>query len=189
ILKANPSALGGYNDTYADLLDQNQVGDYGYLNSTTGVIEVTDYYTTTTATETSAGSAAGYYEDTKLEWGSSGTAILQASAQYFAHTGGATIYPVATATVYRNTDGTGGETTSYAYTWYSGTTQVESMSVTKPVISSSQNGPGVADVISANYDIYGRQTQSTDGDSFVNTTQYDQATGAVTQTVTDSGTG
>src|SRR5262249_22631424 len=33
VLKANPSAVTGYNDAYADLLDQNQVGDYGYLSS------------------------------------------------------------------------------------------------------------------------------------------------------------
>src|SRR5207302_8895905 len=120
--KSNPPAISGYDDTHADLLDQNQAGDYGYLNSGTGLIELTDYFTSTTATETTAGSAAGYYQDSKLQWGTSGTPVLQASAQYFAHTAGATIYPVATVSVYRNTDGTGAETTSYAYTWYSGTT-------------------------------------------------------------------
>jgi hypothetical protein len=67
IMKANPSAVTGYNDAYADLLDQNQVGDYGYLSSSSGLIELTDYYTSTTATETTAGSVAGYYQDTKLD--------------------------------------------------------------------------------------------------------------------------
>jgi hypothetical protein len=183
ILKANPSAVTGYNDSFADLLDQSQAGDYGYLSNSTGLIELTDYYTSTTATESSAGGVAGYFQDTKLQQGKSGTPIMQKSVQYFGHTGGgATVYPVATETVYRNTDGTGGETTSSAYTWYSSSTQMQSMTLTKPVISAAQNGPGVADVESTNYDIYGRVTQTTDADGYVSTTQYDQATGAVTQT-------
>ena len=82
ILQANPSAVTGYNDSYADLLDQNQVGDYGYLSSTTGLIQLADYYSTTTATQTTAGGAAGYYQDTKLEQGKSGTPTLQQTVQY-----------------------------------------------------------------------------------------------------------
>jgi hypothetical protein len=81
----------------------------------------------------------GYYQDTKLEQGKSGTPILQKTVQYFAHTGGSsTVYPMATSTVYRNTDGTGAETTSYSYTWYTGTTQQQSMTTTKPVISTGR---------------------------------------------------
>jgi RHS repeat-associated protein len=190
ILKANPSAVTGYNEAFVDLLDQSQLGDYGYLSSYTGLIEVTDYYTSTTATETTSGGAAGYYQDTKLEQGKSGAPILQASSQYFAHNvGGFTIYPVATSTVYRNTDGTGAETTSYSYTWFSGTTQMQSMTGTKPVISAAQNGPGVADVVTTIYDSFERILQTTDGDGFVNTFQYDQGTGALVQKVIDSGTG
>ena len=55
------------------------------------------------------------------------------------------MYPLATDTVYRNTDGTGAETTSYSYTWYSGTSQMQSETVSKAVISGGQNGPGTAD--------------------------------------------
>ena len=45
------------------------------------------------------------------------------SYQYFAHTGGTRrpVYPVATETVYRDAAGSQPITTSYAYTWYSGT--------------------------------------------------------------------
>jgi RHS repeat-associated protein len=146
ILQANPSAVTGYNESYADLLDQNHVGDYGYLSSNTGLIQLTDYYSSTTATESTPGGAVGYYQDTKLEQGKAGTPILQSSVQYFAHTAGMTIYPVATSTVYRNTDGTGAETTSYAYTWYTGTTEMQTKTVSLPVISAAENGPGTADV-------------------------------------------
>ena len=190
ILQANPSAVTGYNDAYADLLDKNQVGDYGYLSSNSGLLQITDYYTTTTATQTSAGGVAGYFEDSKLEQGKSGTPILQQYVQYIAHTAaGDTVYPQATSTVYRNTDGSGAETTSYSYTWFSGTNQKQTMTVSLPVISSAENGPGTADVWAYTYDSYERVTQTTDPDGFVDTYQYDQATGALTQQVIDSGAG
>jgi hypothetical protein len=77
----------------------------------------------------------GYAKDTKLN------GILQSQTPYFSRTAnGVTIYPVATQTVYRNTDGTGAETTSYSYTWFTSTLQMQSMTVTKPVISTAQNG-------------------------------------------------
>jgi hypothetical protein len=82
ILQANPSAVTGYNDAYADLLDKNQVSDYGNLSSNSGLLQVTDYYPTTTATSTTAGGVAGYFEDSKLEQGKSGTPILQQTVQY-----------------------------------------------------------------------------------------------------------
>jgi RHS repeat-associated protein len=186
ILKANPSAVSGYNDSFADLLDQTQVGDYGYLNATSGLIEVTDYYATTTAGETTAGGVAGYWQDTKLQQGKTGPLILQATVQYFAHTaGGATVAPMATQTVYRNTDGTGAETTSYSYTWFSGTTRKQSVAVSLPTISAAQNGPGTADVQTTFFDTYGRPVWTKDGDGFINYTTYDPATGAVNKTITD----
>jgi hypothetical protein len=189
ILQANPSAVTGYNDSYADLLDQNHVGDYGYLSSNTGLIQLTDYYSSTTATETTPGGTAGYFQDTKLEQGKAGTPILQSSMQYFAHTAGMTIYPVATSMVYRNTDGTGAETTSYAYTWYTGTTEMQTKTVSLPVVSAAENGPGTADVWVYTYDPFGRVTQTVDPDGYVDTYHYDQATGAQIRSVIDSGTG
>jgi YD repeat-containing protein len=85
ILKASPSAVSGYNANYADLLDQNQPGDYGYLNGNSGLIELTDYYTTTTATPTTPGGVTGYIQDTKVQQGKLGTPVLQDSKQYYAH--------------------------------------------------------------------------------------------------------
>jgi RHS repeat-associated protein len=186
ILKANPSAVSGYNDSFADLLDQTQVGDYGYLRALSGLIEITDYYASTTAGETTAGGVAGYWQDTKLQQGKTGTLILQATTQYFAHSaGGSTVDPVATQTVYRNTDGTGAETTSYAYMWFSGTTQKQSVAVSLPTISATQNGPGTADVQTTYFDTYQRPIWIKDGDGFINYTAYDPATGAVVKTITD----
>src|SRR5262249_35087985 len=108
------------------------------------------------------------------------------ATQYFAHTAGSvTVNPVATRTVYRNTDGTGAETTSFAYTWFSSSAQVQSVTATLPVISSTQNGPGTADTATVVDDSYGRPIWSKDGDGFINYTAYDPATGAVVKTITD----
>jgi RHS repeat-associated protein len=188
VLQANPSAVTGYNTQFGDLMDQQMIGDYAYLSKYTGLVQVTDYYVGTFATETQPGGVDGYFEDSMLEQGRWGMQILQQTVQYYAHSVGAmTVYPVATSTVYRNPDGSGAESTSYSYTWYSGTAQKQSMTVTEPVISAAENGPGVADVWTYVYDPYERVTQTTDPDGFVNTYQYDQATGAQTQQVIDSG--
>jgi hypothetical protein len=125
-LTADPSAVSGYDETRPDLLN-NQGGHYQYLRDNAGLITVTDYYTSTTATETTPGGVAGYVQDYKLKRGQLGTPVAQWTTQYFAHTGGgATIYPVAATTAYRNSDGTGAETTRYAYTYYPNTTRLQS---------------------------------------------------------------
>jgi hypothetical protein len=90
VLTANPSAVSGYDETKADLLN-NVAGHYQYLRDNQGEINLTDYYTATTATATTPGGAAGYVKDTKVQQGQLGTPILLSSTQYYAHTGGATV--------------------------------------------------------------------------------------------------
>jgi len=112
--------------------------------------------------------------------------ILQSSQQYFARTaGGATVYPEANMSVYRNTDGTGAETTSSSYTWFAGSTMIESTTVSKPIVSTAQNGPGTADQSTTFNDVYARPIWHKDGDGFIHYTEYDQATGAVSKTIVD----
>lgn len=188
ILQANPSAVTGFNDAYADLLN-NQNGTYQYLNSNNGLITLYDYYGSSTATETTPGGVAGYQQDTKIEQGQQGTPILQETLQYYTHTAnGISVHPVATDTVYRNTDDTGAETTSYTYTFFSGTVRVQSMSTTLPVISAAQNGPGVADQTESIYDTYGRDIWDMNGDGYITYTAYDLGTGAVVESITDVNT-
>jgi RHS repeat-associated protein len=185
VLRAEPSAVTGYDDTKPDLLN-NQGGTYQYLSNNSGLIYTYDYYTSTTATETTAGGVTGFFQDSKLQQGQSGTAIVQETLQYFTHTAGtATIHPVATDTVYRNTDGTGAQTTSYAYTYFTGTVQLQSVTLTKPVISAAQNGPAVADSGTTFNDSYGRPVWHKDADGFLSYTQYDPSTGAVVKTIDD----
>jgi hypothetical protein len=77
---------------------------------------------------------------------------------------------VATSTRYRNTDGTGGEVTSFSYTWFTGTTQMQSEAVSAPTISSTQNGPGTADTTTTFFDSYARPIWTKDPDGFLSYT-------------------
>jgi RHS repeat-associated protein len=187
ILEAAPSAISGFDENRPDLLN-NQAGNYTYLYENTGLIATATYYTSTTAGDTTPGGVAGYVNQTSLQRGEVGTSVLQSTTQYFHHTvNGVTVNPVATQTVYRLTNGTGAETTSYAYTWFTGTTQMQSATVTYPIIGTTQNGPGgtTGDQETVVFDAYGRPVWTKDADGFINYTQYDPGTGAVVKTVTD----
>src|SRR5712692_6327813 len=64
------------------------------------------------------------------------------------------------------------------------------MTLTRPLIPTNHNGPGIdkpPDTEIDNYDIYGRILAHGDADSFVTTWDYDQGTGAVKKIVQDSG--
>src|SRR5205823_2368091 len=132
-----------------------------------------DYATSTTATSMAAGDVASYLKDGKVAQGETATAILVAGQQYISRTGGSTVYPVASTTAYRNTDGTGGETTSYSYTWQSSTDLPQSVAVSAPVVSSGQNGPGSADVTTTYFDPFGRPVWEKDPDGFLRYMAYD----------------
>ncbi len=183
--RALPSAVSGYDDTKPDLLDSVN-GNYQHLRDSAGLIETTAYYTSTTATETTPGGVSGYFQERKLQRGETGTAVLQETRQYWVHSGGgATVYPVASATVYRNTNGTGAQTTSLSYTWFASSTQMQSLTLSKPVISTAQNGPGTADVDTIYLDTYGRPIWHKDGDGFLHFTAFDPGSGAITKSIRD----
>jgi RHS repeat-associated protein len=188
VLMAMPSAVIGYDDANADLLNK-QNGNYQYLSNHSGLITLYDYYTTSAATETTPGAVAGYQQDIKLEQGQQGTPILQKAWQYYTHTAnGISVHPLATDTVYRNTDGTGTETTTSSYTWFTNTVQIQSRTTTLPVISAVQNGPGVADQKVSVFDAYGRDIWNKDADGYLRYTAYDPGTGAVVESITDVNT-
>src|SRR5262249_7255699 len=178
VLDAAPSAVSGYSDTYADLL-HNQNGTYQYLNNSSGLITRFDYYSTTTATETAAGGVANYLEDEQIQQGQQGTLIPQETWQYYAHAfNGQTIAPLATHTVYRNTGGTGAETMTATYTWFTGTAQMQSETDTAPVISAAENGPGTADVTTTYFDTNGNVVWTKDADGYIQYNAFDAVTGA-----------
>jgi hypothetical protein len=188
ILLALPSAVTGYNDTYADLLNYSG-GSYQYLSNSSGLITDLDYGTSTTATPGSGGDALGYYKDAKVQQGQTGSAITLTSQNYYKATAGSTTtFPVAGTTRYRNTDGSGGETVSYTYTFYTQTVQPREVDVSQPSITTAENGPNAPDTFSLVNDSYGRLEWRKDGDGRLFYTAYDQATGATTKQIADVNT-
>jgi RHS repeat-associated protein len=188
ILTATPSAVSRYDDTLPDLLGyQPPNSTYMYLNNDTGLIGTTTYYVDNTATDMVAGHVAGYVESVQIRQGQRGPSVPQESWQYYRHplTGGGIVAPVGAHSVYKDTLGQMPETTSYSYTWYTGTAQYQSMTVTHPVISAGQNGSGSADTETTFFDVYGRPVWNQDGDGFLTYIAYDIATGAVVKTVQD----
>src|SRR5262249_21609518 len=76
-------------------------------------------------------------------------------------------------------------TTSYAYTWPFTGSLPQSVAVSRPVISSGQNGPGSADVVTTYNDAFGRPVWQKDGDGFLTYIAYSSTTGAVVKTIQD----
>jgi YD repeat-containing protein len=198
---ALPSAVTGYNDVYADLLASSG-SNYTYLSDATGLVVNYDYYSSTTApTRTSvaatapgdAGAVAGNWKGVSLQQGEFGQQARQLDPTYFTVVnGGVTVHPLAARTVYSiaSSSGGGGQTTTYGYGFFSsGTTQVQSMTITRPAAQTTQNGSGVADTDTAVLDRYSRVVWTKDADGFLRYFEYDPATGVATKAVRDANTG
>jgi len=175
IFRAEPSAVSGYDDNYPALVDDDG-GNLEYVRDAAGLVATFTYYASTTATSTTPGGAMGYLSDIAISQGETGTSIPQAHETYLSRTAGTTTtFVPAVSTVYANTNGTGGLDTTSAYTFVSGTVQVES-------IATTDAAGGVTTVF---YDTYGRPIWSKDAAGFLHFTAYDQKTGAVIKTIAD----
>jgi hypothetical protein len=121
-----------------------------------------------------------------VQQGSAGPPVVLQSYTYSSPTaGGSTVYPVASLTVISNDDGSGAIVTSYAYTWYAGTTQVQQKTTTLPAISTSRNGSGTSATVLDYYDTFGNETWSMDQRGFITAFVYDVPTGALAQQIND----
>jgi len=186
ILHANPSAVTGYDDTYADLVHFVS-GNAQYLSDSDGLISTNEYAATTTAMPSTAGDVAGYLKQVVIMHGETGTAIPQLSMNYFQRptTSGDDFFHVASDTVYRNDNGTGAQTTSYVYTFATGTNQILSITTTLPTVSTGQNGSGSADSLTSVFNDQGRLVWSMDQAGFITAIEYDLSTGAVVKMISD----
>jgi len=184
VLVAGRSAVTGYSESYADLV--NYGGGSSYLSTSAGLITSYTYAATTTATTSTAGDAAGYLKEVDIRQGTGGTIVPQEVYTYVSNTaGGVTVFRVAADTVYRNANGTGGETTSHAYTYLSGTNQVATVTTTLPTVTTAENGSGTANTTAVVYDAFGRPVWTKDANGSIHYAQYDTLTGAVVKTIAD----
>jgi RHS repeat-associated protein len=175
------------------------------LYTNQGLINITDYYSstdssaivnTTSTTNTSgatAGGVAGYVKDTKVEDGTSGTPILKSTTTYFEIVGSSGAINVLTAanTVYTSTTATGpsssgAETTSDAFTFFSGTTQVEQDTTSLPAVNDQNSShTSFTDTTVAVYNQLGQEVWSKDANGAISYSVYDTATGAVVKSIQD----
>ncbi|MEI8194631.1 MAG: RHS repeat-associated core domain-containing protein [Phycisphaerae bacterium] len=186
ITTINPSAMNvGYYDLGTLSYETaNDVGiTEGGAHNTIGLVNTRTFYP---ADSTGAGSAPGYLEADYIKQGITGTSVKQDFYTYSADTdaNGNTIYNPATYTVYRSTDGSGAETTTFSYV-YSNTHQLLEMESSAPLVSGDQHGPDSADVTAVYYDSYGRPIWTKDAEEHINYFAYDTATGAVVTMIQD----
>ncbi len=100
-----------------------------------------------------------------------------------------TIYPIAQEVVYpSSTNQALTQVTSYSYTNFTGTCATRQTTTTFPVVSTAQNGTGVAAVTKTVFDLFGNANWRMDENGFIFQTKYDVITGAVTQRIEDVNT-
>ncbi len=183
---ATPAAVNGYSDANADLISYSG-GTSTYLNNSAGLIEINEFSTSaTTATTSTAGDVLGYLKTQSISNGDTGTAIKLRDFTYISQSTNTAYYPEASETTYDQTNGTGGRTTGFAYTWNGSATQMITRVVTLPSVSSGKNGPGSSATRTEYYDAYGRMTWEVDEEGYIAYHAYDEKTGALTQTIVDA---
>lgn len=156
------------------------------VRTSDGLIELTDYPTSTTATSSTLGDAKGYEKAQKIKQGSGGTAITLREFKYYQRTAGSlTIYPLGRSTVYRNDNGTGAINTDFSYSWFSGTVLAQERVTTLPSISTGQNGSGASNTQTQRFSAWGDLIWSLDERGFINYQAYDIVRGALTQSIVD----
>ncbi len=199
VLHAYPAAISGYDESYSNLVTDNNnreaINNHQYVNDYAGRIDIFTYYDTTTATATTPGSVDKYRAQTRMKRGELDNGTLLAggtlidSRDYYTRTVGSdTIYPLASMTNYRNYDGTGAETTTYTYDWFTNTTRKKSLAISLPIATTAQNGSNAAAITTIAYDLYDRPVWTKDADGFINYTEYDMKTGSVTKNISDVNT-
>jgi len=175
-----PSAVSGHDETQPALVTS------AHLPDGSGLWHLFSYYSTT---DLPNGAVAKYLSSRQLRQGELGTPILAETTKFTSRAAAsATIFPMSSRTVYRNTDGTGGQTTNFGYSWQGTTTEVLQFTTTFPTVPTNQNGSGAATARTVQLDAYGRQTWLKDEDGFIEAREYDTLTSAQTRRIVDVNT-
>lgn len=185
ILQAEASAVTGFDENRPDLVGKQPNSTYVYLRNTDGLIRMTTYYASTTATSTIAGGVKGWLEYKKIKQGIQGTEIKLSRVTYIEsdNTTGEVTYAVAASTVYRNdtTQDATSITTSYSYLWYppngDAPARMKQRITTLPTVPSTQNGDGTTVTTKEYFDELGNLTWQQNERGIITTTIYDTVRG------------
>ncbi|MDZ4847682.1 MAG: RHS repeat-associated core domain-containing protein [Pirellulaceae bacterium] len=189
ILQAMPSAVQGYDDSLEDL-----GGPTIIVKESSGLVNRTSYYATTTASATTAGGVKGYQHRQSIQHGRTGSLIKLSESAYFRRNSTddnpsvplVTIYPTASNTVFpSDTNQSLTEITTYAYTFFTGTCAIKQKTTTFPVVSTAQNGTDVAAEQEEVFDIFGYLNWRMDERGFIFCNRYDVVKGTVEQRIED----
>ena len=182
------SASPVYNDSYAALAVA--------LNSSAGLVRSKIYYSSTDpitdgGAGTGSGAVTGYLQYEQVQEGYSAPPVT-VTLKYLQYTtnavGLATIYPVAKSTVYRDDAGTEPITTSFAFTWPSGSNQPSQIITTYPTVTTAQNGSNSATSRTEIFDNFGNRIWELDPREFINYQACDTSLGVVTRSIRDFNT-
>ncbi|MGH7140444.1 MAG: hypothetical protein ACREHD_32315, partial [Pirellulales bacterium] len=167
---AYPSAVAGFDDAQIDLAI--------VYNATSGLIRLYDYY---------GDAAPGYLWREWVQQGTSGTPVLLREQQFTqVSAGGVTIYPTVAETRYRDDAGTQPLLTSFGYTFNPGTVAVAERTTTWPVVPAGQNGSGIADTRSEQFDLWENRVSLNDERGVVSQFTVDVVTGGLVQRIDDA---
>ncbi len=184
-MEVNPSAMAGYDDNYNDLVHFVS-GNAASIRDSAGLVTNYTFGSGTTATATTAGNASNWLQSVSIRQGETGTGISQKALDYYKKTvNGIELFFTAHATQYRNTNTTGGQTTSFGYTFQGSTAQPSLITQTNPIVPTTQNGSGSATSQTTVYDGYNRPIWVKDEAGFLTYLAYDGPTGAVIKQIAD----
>jgi RHS repeat-associated protein len=182
-LQAEPSAVSLPSDLTDmesnDGLIVDSTSAYEYLN-TNGLIHIFTYY------QDSDGAVSGELEYESVQQGKSGTPDKIRFYQYTTHsytdsTLGTTlnVNRLLSITEYPNAGETfGAQTTSYSYTLYSSSTQVQQLTITLPSVSVWSDGSGSSDTIVQYFDKLGNLIWQKDQRGFITRSYYTTTSGS-----------
>ncbi len=155
-----------------------------------GLIEVTNYYA---ADVPASGEVTGYVSTRGVKKGSGGTLEVTEKLKYDTQTvGGVSLHPIRERIVYpvAGMNDEDAPTTTYARTYYNDGSaesfQVKELVTTQAVVSTDENGNGVAGVTQKVYDRFGRVIWQMNQRGVVTYRSYVQITGALLQHVEDA---
>lgn len=190
LLAAEPSAVQGYDESLPDL-----GGPSGVLYPAQGFVRSYTYYTTTTATPSTPGGATGYLQYEQVQQGRSSFPVKLSQKTYFQRSTTdddpaalpVTIFPVATKTAFQSDNSIAPQpsVTSYIYSWFFATVQLQQKVTTLPVITTAQNGSNIAATQQEQYDVYGNMIWEQGPRGFIDTFTYVVPTAAMEQMIED----
>ncbi|MDB5337519.1 MAG: hypothetical protein JWN70_3138 [Planctomycetaceae bacterium] len=210
ILHAHSSAISGYDDTKADLLNEVD-GNYQYLRDYDGLIDLYEYHQPSgnrSAEMIRHGEKGDCFKLREYEYVPccESSSSSSSSAPSSSSSGGNCRWFISKLTVYPEdglsegssssssssssgggcvNDNTRTITTTYSYTFWSGTCAIQQITTTLPAIPNEQNGSGIAATRREYFDILGNNTWIMDERGFLTRNTFDIAKGGIIQTIID----